>query len=91
MIVLRNGTRLPAWLVRHSRRVLGVIKQNIVLALALKLIFMALAVAKLATLWMAIVADMGASLLVITNGLRLLTERKPAADASRPVSGQSKN
>ena len=66
--------RLP-WLIRHSRRVLAVIKQNIALALGLKLIFMAMALAGIATLWMAIVADMGASLLVIFNGLRLLGDR----------------
>jgi Cd2+/Zn2+-exporting ATPase len=71
--------------VRHSRRVLGVIKQNIFLALALKIVFMALAVANLATLWMAIVADMGASLMVIANALRLLAEKKPAAKIPRPV------
>ena len=63
--------RLP-WLIRHSRRTLGVIKQNIVFALGIKLAFIILAVAGLAQLWMAIAADMGASLLVIFNGLRLL-------------------
>ena len=44
----------------------------IAIALGLKLIFIALAMAGVATLWMAIAADMGASLLVIFNGLRLL-------------------
>ncbi|MBM3225631.1 MAG: cation-transporting P-type ATPase, partial [Candidatus Tectomicrobia bacterium] len=61
-----------AWLVCHARRTLRVIKQNIVLALGLKAVFLLLAVAGVATLWMAIVADMGASLLVIFNGLRLM-------------------
>jgi Cd2+/Zn2+-exporting ATPase len=64
-------TRLP-WLVRHSRRTLSVIKQNIAFALGLKAAFIALALFGMATLWMAIAADMGASLLVIFNGLRLL-------------------
>jgi Cd2+/Zn2+-exporting ATPase len=41
-------------------------------SLGLKAVFMALAAAGMATLWMAVVADMGASLLVIGNGLRLL-------------------
>ncbi len=63
--------RLP-WLVRHARRSLAVIRQNIVFALAIKAIFMTLALLHLATLWMAIAADMGASLLVIFNALRLL-------------------
>jgi Cd2+/Zn2+-exporting ATPase len=64
-------TRLP-WLVRHAHRSLRVIRQNIVFALGVKAAFMALAVMHVATLWMAIAADMGASLLVIANALRLL-------------------
>lgn len=63
-----------AWLIGHSRRTLFVIQQNIAFALGLKLIFIALAMAGVATLWMAIAADMGASLLVIFNGLRLLRD-----------------
>jgi len=61
-----------AWLIRHSRRTLSIIKANIIFALGLKLIFVVLALLGVATLWMAILADMGASLLVIGNGLRLL-------------------
>ncbi len=60
------------WLVGHSRRTVRIVRQNIFFALGIKFVFMALAVAGLATLWMAIAADMGASLLVISNGLRLL-------------------
>jgi Cd2+/Zn2+-exporting ATPase len=63
--------RLP-WLIRHARRALATVKQNIAFALGLKLIFVVLALAGMATLWMAIAADLGASLLVIANGLRLL-------------------
>jgi Zn2+/Cd2+-exporting ATPase len=68
-------SRLP-WLIRHGRRTLGVIRQNIGFALGVKLLFMGLALANVATLWMAIAADMGASLLVILNALRLLNGRK---------------
>ena len=50
----------------------AVIAQNIVLSLAIKATVLALAVAGPATLWMAVAADMGASLLVIGNGLRLV-------------------
>jgi len=64
-------SKLP-WLIRHSRRTLRIIRQNIIFALGLKLVFIILALAGLATLWMAIVADDGASLLVIFNGLRML-------------------
>jgi Cd2+/Zn2+-exporting ATPase len=55
-----------------SRQTLRIIKQNIVFALGVKAAFLALAAMGLATLWMAVGADMGASLLVIFNGLRLL-------------------
>lgn len=66
------------WLIGHSKRTLAIIKQNIWFALALKAAFMALAIAGLATLWMAIVADTGVSLLVISNSLRLLSRRANA-------------
>lgn len=64
-------SKLP-WLVRHSRRALGVIRQNIVFSLAVKAVFVVLTFAGHASLWAAIAADMGASLLVIFNALRLL-------------------
>lgn len=64
-------TKLP-WLIRHSRRTLRVVRENIAFAIGEKLLFLSLAVFGLASLWMAIAADMGASLLVISNGLRLL-------------------
>jgi Cd2+/Zn2+-exporting ATPase len=57
---------------RKSRRV---IKQNIALSLGLKLAFLALAIPGLATLWMAVMADVGATLLVTLNGMRLLRQR----------------
>jgi Cd2+/Zn2+-exporting ATPase len=61
-----------AWLVNHSKRTLGIVRQNIVLSLGVKAIFTVLAMSGHASLWAAIAADMGASLLVIGNGLRLL-------------------
>ena len=61
-----------AWLVRHSRRTLTVIRQNIFASLGVKALFVVLTLAGHASLWAAITADMGASLLVIFNGLRLL-------------------
>ncbi len=63
------------YLLRLGRRTVLNVKVNIAVALGLKAVFLALAVAGLATLWMAVVADMGASLLVIANGLRLLKSR----------------
>jgi Cd2+/Zn2+-exporting ATPase len=64
-------SKLP-WLINHSKRTLRIIRQNIVFALSLKAAFAILAFAGVATLWQAIAADMGASLLVVANGLRLL-------------------
>ncbi|MBX3465496.1 MAG: cadmium-translocating P-type ATPase [Planctomycetes bacterium] len=63
--------KLP-WLVLHSRRTLRVIRQNVFFSLAVKAVFVVLTFAGHASLWAAIGADMGASLLVILNGLRLL-------------------
>jgi Cd2+/Zn2+-exporting ATPase len=63
------------YLLRLGRRTVFNVKTNVAVALGLKAIFLGLALAGLATLWMAVVADMGASLLVIGNGLRLLKSR----------------
>jgi Cd2+/Zn2+-exporting ATPase len=67
-------SKLP-WLVRHSRRTLAIIRQNIVFSLAIKAVFVVLTFAGMASLWGAILADTGASLLVVTNGLRLLNPK----------------
>ncbi|VAX42347.1 Lead, cadmium, zinc and mercury transporting ATPase; Copper-translocating P-type ATPase, partial [hydrothermal vent metagenome] len=64
-------SRLP-WLIKHSRRTVTIIRQNIIFSLAVKVLFVILTFAGYASLWAAIAADMGASLLVIFNGLRLL-------------------
>lgn len=64
-------SKLP-WLIRHSRRTLSIVRQNIVFALAVKGAVAALTIMGFASLWAAIAADVGASLLVVVNGLRLL-------------------
>ncbi len=82
--------KLP-WLVRHAKRTLAIIRQNIVFSLGVKAIFMALTLGGFATLWGAIAADVGASLVVVTNALRLLrprdvkTEAEPIAERSHPI------
>ena len=63
-------SKLP-WLIRHSKNTLSIIRQNIWFALGVKLLFVVLTFLGFASLWAAIAADMGASLLVILNGLRL--------------------
>ena len=55
-----------------SRRTFRILRQNIALALGIKALFLVLTVAGNATMWMAVFADMGTSLIVIANGLRLL-------------------
>jgi Zn2+/Cd2+-exporting ATPase len=64
-------SKIP-WLIRHSRRMMAIIRTNIVLSLAVKAVFVALTMLGHASLWAAIAADMGVSLLVIFNALRLL-------------------
>lgn len=66
--------RLPEF-IRLSRRTARVLKQNIAFSLAVKLVSFALTITGHVTLWLAIFADLGASLMVIGNGLRLLRYR----------------
>jgi Cd2+/Zn2+-exporting ATPase len=68
-------TKLP-WLIAHSRRTLSIIQQNIWLSLGVKALFAALTLLGHASLWSAIAADMGVSLLVIFNALRLLARNQ---------------
>lgn len=70
--LIHNDLKSLVWLIDHSRRMLSIIRQNISLAIAIKIFFALLALFGTATLWGAIAADLGASLLVIFNGLRLL-------------------
>ena len=63
--------KIPAF-IRLSRQTYHVLIQNIVLALSIKAVFLLLTLTGHATMWMAVFADMGVSLLVIFNGLRLL-------------------
>lgn len=65
--------KLPEF-IALSRRVGGVLKANIAFAIGTKAVFMVLAFTGHASLWLAILADMGASLAVVFNGLRLLGE-----------------
>jgi Cd2+/Zn2+-exporting ATPase len=72
VVIMNDDLRRVADTVRLSRRTRAVLRQNVTIALAIKAAFLALAVAGSATMWMAVFADMGASLLVVFNGLRLL-------------------
>ena len=72
VVVMNDDLRRIAETVVLSRATHTVLWQNISLALGIKLVFLVLAVIGNASMWMAIFADMGASLLVVGNGLRLL-------------------
>jgi Cd2+/Zn2+-exporting ATPase len=64
-----------SYAVRLARATLSNIRVNVGLALGLKMLFVVLAVSGLATLWLAVLADTGASLIVTANSLRLLRLR----------------
>ena len=72
VVIMNDDLRRVAETVRLSQRTHRVLWQNITLALGIKVVFLGLAVFGTATMWMAVFADMGASLLVVGNGLRLL-------------------
>jgi Cd2+/Zn2+-exporting ATPase len=72
IVLVKDDLRSLNILKGLSKQTMTIIKQNIIIALGLKFLFLALAIPGLATLWMAVFADMGASLLVIFNGLRIL-------------------
>jgi cation transport ATPase len=69
-----------AFLVSHAKRALRVIRQNVTLALATKLLFLVSAVLGAAPLWLAVLADTGATVAVTLNGLRLLRASRPPAN-----------
>ncbi|MDL2355509.1 MAG: heavy metal translocating P-type ATPase [Pseudomonadota bacterium] len=70
--IMDDDPRKIATFIALSKRTSRVLKQNIALALGIKVLFLGLALSGHATLWMAVFADMGASLLVVFNGVRLL-------------------
>ena len=70
--LMSGGLNRVATLIRLSRHTHRVLWANIAVALGIKLAFLALAVTGHASMWMAVFADVGASLLVVTLGLRLL-------------------
>jgi Cd2+/Zn2+-exporting ATPase len=72
VVLMSDDLGQVAQTIGRSRRTVRIVKENIAFALGTKLIFLVLALAGIATLWMAVAADMGASLAVILNGLRAL-------------------
>ena len=78
------------WLIGHSRRAMSIIRQNIGISLATKALFVGLTAFGMASMWGAIAADVGVSLLVVANALRLLNGREHEAPPTdgEPVSGR---
>nr|WP_181374810.1 heavy metal translocating P-type ATPase [Polaromonas sp. E10S] len=76
VVIMNDNLLRVAETVRLSKRTHTILWQNISLALGIKSVFLLLAVFGTATMWMAVFADMGASLLVVGNGLRLLRGAK---------------
>ena len=86
--IITNG---KGGLIQHTDRV-GIIRQNIGISLAVKVIALALTLAGITTLWMAVAFDLGTSLLVTANALRLTRWQLPGsghqhAAPAQPVAG----
>ena len=75
VVIMNDDLRRVPETIRLSRRAHGVLWQNITLALGIKAVFLLLAVFGNASMWMAVFADVGAALLVVFNGLRMLRWR----------------
>jgi Cd2+/Zn2+-exporting ATPase len=72
VVIMNDDLRRIPEAIRLSRKTQSILWQNIGLALGIKAVFLFLALFNGATMWMAVFADMGASLLVVINGLRVL-------------------
>ena len=84
--ILRSNVMGVVDLVRLSRAVMGNIKVNIAIALGLKAVFLVTTLLGITNLWMAILADTGATVLVTANALRLLTHRPSSARVEASMS-----
>jgi Zn2+/Cd2+-exporting ATPase len=75
VVIMNDDLHRIASTIRLSRNTHAILWQNITLALGIKAVFLVLAIFGNASMWMAVFADMGASLLVIFNGLRLMRSK----------------
>ena len=72
VVIMNDDLRRIPQMIDLSASTYSILWQNIMIALGIKLVFFGLALFGMATMWMAVFADMGASLLVLMNGLRVL-------------------
>jgi Cd2+/Zn2+-exporting ATPase len=87
--LLRERVSGVADLVQLSRATLTNVKQNVAVAVGLKLVFLATTITGVTGLWLAILADTGATVLVTLNALRLLTWRPGMGEAGLSYLGRS--
>jgi Cd2+/Zn2+-exporting ATPase len=85
IVLMQDDLRRLPDLLRTSHRAQRVIWQNIIFSLALKGLFIMLTLFGATTLWMAVFADMGASLLVTLNGMRLLNPPRKLAHPAQSL------
>jgi Cd2+/Zn2+-exporting ATPase len=72
VVLMTDDLSKLAYVVKLSRKTVTIIKENIAFAISIKIIFLILLAFDLGNLWLAVLADMGASLLVTFNGMRLM-------------------
>jgi len=77
VVIMDDSPRKVSVAINASRNTLRIVYQNVILALAIKLIIMALGVAGISTLWFAVVADVGVALGTILNSIRAFFVRHP--------------
>lgn len=83
VVLMSDDLEKIPYLMSLSKRTLSVIRQNIFLSLITKTAFLVLGVFGVATLWMAVLADDGAAIVVILNGLRMLRTRRGTGNKER--------
>ncbi len=84
MALMNDDLRKLADAIAVGRRTMGIIRFNVGFALVVKIVFLVLAFTGHSSLWMAILADTGATLLVIANAMRLLGQPKTASPRQDP-------
>ena len=75
VVLMQDDLRSIPLVLRVSRQTRRVVQQNITLSLVLKVAVLGLAIPGIASLWLAVLADVGATLIVTLNGMRLLRAR----------------
>jgi Cd2+/Zn2+-exporting ATPase len=75
VVLMQDSVSSVPKLIKHSKKTIAIIRQNIAFSIGIKLLFVALSMVGLSTLWMAVLADTGLSMLVTANSLRLLRKK----------------